>query len=155
MRRALLALALVVVGIRPLPAQQTAPAPAADQSAVVRATELDRLTDQVASELRCVVCQGLSIQDSPSALAQEMRSLVREQLATGKSPDEVKEYFVAKYGEWVLLQPKARGFNLVVYLMPVALFLGGAAFIFFTARRWTRQAPAAPADDDALEVPQY
>ncbi|MEX0907653.1 MAG: cytochrome c-type biogenesis protein CcmH, partial [Gemmatimonadota bacterium] len=61
---------------------------------IVEEVELDRQTRDVAAQLRCVVCQGLSIQDSPSSLAQEMRAVVREQLAAGKSPDEVKQFFV-------------------------------------------------------------
>jgi cytochrome c-type biogenesis protein CcmH/NrfF len=103
----------------------------------IRATELDRQVKEVASQLRCVVCQGLSIQDSPSSLAQEMRALVREQLADGRSPDEVKAYFVERYGEWVLLRPAPRGLNLLVYVLPVGMILGGAVFVFVKARQWT------------------
>lgn len=104
---------------------------------IIEETELDRQTRAVSAQLRCVVCQGLSIQDSPSTLAQEMREVVRERLAAGESPDEVKAYFVANYGEWVLLEPEPSGFNLVVYVLPVIMLLGGAAFVFVTARRMT------------------
>jgi cytochrome c-type biogenesis protein CcmH len=97
----------------------------------------------VAALLRCPVCQGEAIQDSPSELAQQMRMVVKEQLASGKSPDEVKEYFVSKYGEWILLEPKAHGFNLVLYVLPVLLVLGGAVFLVFIVRKWTAAAPAA------------
>ncbi len=72
----------------------------------------------VASQLRCPVCQGESIQESPAELAKEMRQVVREQLAAGRSSEEVKAYFVSKYGEWILLEPKAHGANLTVYLLP-------------------------------------
>jgi cytochrome c-type biogenesis protein CcmH/NrfF len=72
-------------------------------------TLLEARVREVASELRCPVCQGESIEDSPAALAQEMKVIVREQLAAGRTPDEVKAYFVEKYGEWILLRPKARG----------------------------------------------
>ena len=152
MRPALIIIALLLAA-EPADAQQV-PA-SAEPSAVIRETELDRLTKEVASELRCVVCQGLSIQDSPSSLAQEMRALVREQLELGKTPAEVKEYFVAKYGEWVLLQPKAKGFNLLVYVMPILLLVGGGAFIFFKARHWTAQSPTARPDDEVIEASQY
>ncbi|MEP6731002.1 MAG: cytochrome c-type biogenesis protein CcmH, partial [bacterium] len=80
---------------------------------IARDSALEARTSAVAAELRCPVCQGLSIQDSPSELAQSMRSLVRDQLADGKSPDQVKAYFVSKYGEWILLAPKAHGFNVL------------------------------------------
>ncbi|MEX1183585.1 MAG: cytochrome c-type biogenesis protein [Gemmatimonadota bacterium] len=116
---------------------------------IVEEVELDRQTRDVAAQLRCVVCQGLSIQDSPSSLAQEMRAVVREQLAAGKSPDEVKQFFVDKYGEWVLLQPRASGFNLLVYALPVLMLIGGAVFVGVTARRLVspaRHAQQSPGD---------
>lgn len=120
---------------------QPAPQPATTPGGIVRETELDRQVKEVSAQLRCVVCQGLSIQDSPSTLAQEMRAVVRERLEAGDSPDEVKEYFVERYGEWVLLRPKASGVNLLIYLLPVAVILGGAAFVFTKARTWTRAGP--------------
>ena len=103
---------------------------------------LEAQTSALASELRCPVCQGNSIQDSPSELAQQMRDLIRDQLRAGKTPDEVRAYFVDKYGEWILLTPKATGFNLVVYLVPLLVILGGGAVVWRTVRRLT----ASPAD---------
>lgn len=113
--------------------------PANTQAVVVEETLIDRQTREVSAQLRCVVCQGLSLQDSPSQLAQEMRAIVREKLEEGMTPAEVKAWFVEKYGEWVLLQPEPRGFNLLVYVLPVAMLFGGAGFVFFKARSWTRQ----------------
>ena len=110
---------------------------------------LDAQTTAVAAQLRCPVCQGLSIQDSPSELSQQMRNLVKEQLAAGKSPEEVMAYFVSKYGEWILLAPRARGFNLVAYGLPAVLFLSGLGFIAWIVRRWT----AAGAVDSASNPP--
>lgn len=104
---------------------------------------LEAATKSVASQLRCPVCQGVSIQDSPSELAQQMRTVVKEQLASGKSPDEVKDYFISKYGEWILLEPKAAGFNLLVYALPAVLVLGGGVFLVFIVKKWTAAAPAA------------
>ena len=106
---------------------------------------LEARTSALAAQLRCPVCQGLSIQDSPSELAQSMRSLVRDQLAAGKTPDEVKAYFISKYGEWILLAPKPSGFNLVAYAVPVLVVIVGGAMIFLAVRRWTsnRDAPLA------------
>lgn len=102
---------------------------------------LEDKTKAVASELRCPVCQGLSIQDSPSELSQQMRTVVKERLATGQSEQEVKDYFISKYGEWILLEPQAHGFNLLVYALPALLVLGGAGLIVLLVKRWT----AAPA----------
>lgn len=105
---------------------------------------LEAAVRDVASQLRCVVCQGLSIQDSPSELAREMKQIVRDQLAAGRTPDEVKDYFVARYGEWILLDPPARGFNLTVHVLPILGLLGGAVVVAVLLRRWTR----APAEEE-------
>jgi cytochrome c-type biogenesis protein CcmH len=101
----------------------------------------------VASELRCPVCQGESIQDSPAALAQEMRTIVREQLAAGRTPDEVKAYFVEKYGEWILLRPKARGWNVLVYALPIAALLFGMAVVARSTRRWAGRGDTKAGDE--------
>ena len=107
---------------------------------------LEAQTTALASELRCPVCQGNSIQDSPSELAQQMRDLIRDQLRAGKTPDEVRAYFVDKYGEWILLTPRATGFNLVVYLIPLLAILVGGAIVWRTVRRFTAATPTTPAD---------
>jgi cytochrome c-type biogenesis protein CcmH len=98
---------------------------------------IDRRVRDVASEIKCVVCQGLSIQDSPSDLAQEMREVVREQITAGRTPEQVKAFFVERYGEQILLKPPAHGFNLIVYIAPVLMLLFGAVFIYLKARSWT------------------
>lgn len=104
---------------------------------------VEAMTREVASQLRCPVCQGLSIEDSPTELAQEMRDVIRDQLAAGKTPEEVRAYFVSKYGEWVLLEPKPEGFNLAVYFLPVVALFAGGGVIVAAVRRWTRQGAVA------------
>ena len=140
--------ALVAGVVPPIAAQQTAAGAALADSGIIGERSapvsndpvLEEKTRQVASELRCPVCQGNSIQDSPSELAQEMKGVVRDQLASGKSPEEVKAYFVTKYGEWILLEPKASGFNLVAYLLPVVMVVVGSAlaigFLWLTDDRF-------------------
>ena len=118
--------------------------------AVANDSALEARTALVASELRCPVCQGLSIQDSPSELSQQMRNLVKEQLAAGRTPEQVKAYFVSKYGEWILLEPNATGFNLLVYLLPVLLVAAGIVTILSLVRRWT----AASERDAAVAGPR-
>lgn len=105
--------------------------PQADSALEVR-------TREVAGALRCPVCQGVSLDDSPSTLAQEMKSVVREQLRAGKSEEEVKQYFVQKYGEWILLEPEPSGFNLMIYLLPIGLLLAGGGTVVVLARKWSR-----------------
>lgn len=130
MRHALLTVALLLFVSWPLRAQTAA-----------RDSALDAATRAVASQLRCPVCQGLSIEDSPSELSQQMRALVKEQLRAGKSPAEVRQYFVSKYGDWILLSPPARGVDLLVYALPLLALAGGAAFVGLAVRRWSRAAP--------------
>jgi cytochrome c-type biogenesis protein CcmH len=140
-----LALWLVLALQGGTPSAQAAPQAAPQQPVVVEETTIDREVREIASELRCPVCQGLSLQDSPSELAQEMRDVIRTQLEEGKTPEQVKAFFVSSYGEWILLEPTAKGFNLAVYLLPVVAVLGGALLIFIVARRWLGQPGGAEA----------
>jgi cytochrome c-type biogenesis protein CcmH len=140
MIRLVAAAAFAVLGA----AQQPAPAVTQQPASATADSILEARTAEVASQLRCPVCQGLSIQDSPSELSQQMRSVVKDQLREGKTPDEVKAFFVSKYGEWILLEPKAKGFNVLVYALPILLVLGGLAVIALAVRKWTR-APDSPA----------
>jgi cytochrome c-type biogenesis protein CcmH len=109
----------------------------------------DETAYRIASELRCVVCQNLSVADSPSEMAAQMRAIVRERLAAGDSPEQVREYFVERYGEWILLAPRQRGFNLLVWGFPVAAVLVGLGVVAVLLRRWTRRPAAAPPRIDA------
>jgi len=129
----------------------TQPVTRAGENTPAADSVLEGRTSAVAAQLRCPVCQGLSIQDSPSGLAQSMRAVVREQLAQGRTPDDVKAYFVSKYGEWILLAPKARGFNLVAYLVPVVVVVAGVVVIGLAVRRWTGSTDGTPVDVDAAE----
>ena len=103
----------------------------------------------VAAQLRCVVCQSLSVADSPSETASQMRGIIRERLAAGESPAEVRAYFVEKYGEWILLAPPKSGFNLLVWVVPFAGLGLGLVLVAVILRRWSRKIPpGAPAGVD-------
>ena len=95
----------------------------------------------VAAQLRCVVCQSLSVADSPSETASQMRGIIRERLAAGESPAEVRAYFVEKYGEWILLAPPKSGFNLLVWVVPFAGLGLGLVLVAVVLRRWSRKIP--------------
>jgi cytochrome c-type biogenesis protein CcmH len=110
-----------------------------DSAPVVQDAALEARTREVAATLRCPVCQNLSIQDSPSQLAQDMKRVVRERLARGDTPDQVRRYFVSRYGEWVLLKPKAAGVNLSVWLLPLVALLGGATVVWLAVGRWVKR----------------
>lgn len=94
-------------------------------------------------QLRCPMCQGLSIADSNSSAARAQMDKVRELVAAGKSDPEIRDYFTSRYGEWALLDPPASGMNLLVWVLPLALLVGGGFAIARTLRRPVA-APAAP-----------
>ncbi|MGK7310970.1 MAG: cytochrome c-type biogenesis protein [Candidatus Longimicrobiales bacterium M2_2A_002] len=132
---------------------ETVPAPAARVDGGDGA--LERSYVRVARQLRCPVCQQLSILDSPAELAVEMRAVVRERLEAGDSEDEVLAYFVSKYGQWVLLDPPKEGFNLVVWLAPLVLLIGGAAVLAKVFAGWLRSSGSNEGTDGtaALDRP--
>ncbi|MGD2217976.1 MAG: cytochrome c-type biogenesis protein CcmH [Gemmatimonadales bacterium] len=147
MRLLLVALLNLPASAAALPAGGVVPVQEIADTVSVQAedSELEAQVRELAAKLRCPTCRALSVQDSPSGMAQEMRSLIRDQLRAGKTPDEVTAYFVERYGEWILLEPKAEGFNWAVWLLPVFLLLGGLAFVLLTARRWVEQGQARAA----------
>ena len=115
-----------------------APAPSPGASA----TSEERV-HAVASELRCVVCQNLSVADSPSEMANQMRGIVRERLAAGETPEQVIQYFVDRYGEWILLAPRRQGFNLLVWVFPFVAVTVGLVVVGLLIWHWRRRARAA------------
>ncbi|MFW6078252.1 MAG: cytochrome c-type biogenesis protein, partial [Gemmatimonadota bacterium] len=81
------------------------------------------------------------------------KSVVRDQLAAGRSPEQVRQYFVDTYGEWILLEPEATGFNLAVYILPVVALAAGVAIVIVVLRRWTRDATDAAVASEPSAVP--
>jgi cytochrome c-type biogenesis protein CcmH len=112
-------------------------------------------------QLRCPMCQGLSIADSGSSAARAQMDKVRELVAAGRTDQEIRDYFTSRYGEWALLEPPATGMNLLVWLLPLLLLVGGGLAIARTMRRPVAPAPAPatepeekqpPSDDPYLEA---
>jgi cytochrome c-type biogenesis protein CcmH len=101
---------------------------------------------KIAAQLRCVVCQSLSVADSPSETASQMRGVIRERLAAGETPEQVKAYFVGKYGLWILLEPPRQGFSLLVWVVPYVGLLGGLVLVGLLVRRWSRRPRTAPVE---------
>jgi cytochrome c-type biogenesis protein CcmH len=116
-------------------------------------TTVDPRVAEIARELRCPICQNLSVADSPTELATQMRALIEEKLQAGESPEAIKAYFVSKYGDWILLKPKREGFTWLVWLLPVAgLLVGAGAVVVFTRRSMAqRSQEEEPAETPAQE----
>jgi len=110
----------------------------------------------IAAQLRCVVCQSLSVADSPSETAHQMREIIRERLAGGETPAQVTAYFVEKYGLWILLSPPKAGFSILVWIVPFAGLLAGLVVVALVVRRWSRRPPPAvgeaPPTDEAMRA---
>jgi len=95
----------------------------------------------LSKELRCMVCQNQSIDDSDAPLARDLRLLVRERLKDGDSDRQVIDFLVARYGEFVLLKPRLSLHTALLWFGPPALLCGGALALFFVARRRNRRGP--------------
>ena len=91
----------------------------------LQGADLARRTQEIASVIRCPVCQGLSIADSPSEMAVNMKAQVRELLARGYTQQQIETYFERSYGQFVLLRPKFRGVNTLVWILPIVALFGG------------------------------
>ena len=102
---------------------------------------LEQRTNEVASLLRCPVCQGLSVADSPSTVAQDMKQQVRELLGRGYTQEQILAYFEHSYGQFVLQKPKFQGVSMLVWLLPVAALIFGAIVVFSKAKQ-LEQGPA-------------
>ncbi len=113
---------------------------------------LDQRVHDVASQLKCLVCQGESVADSPATLSQQMRVIIRQQLQSGKSEQEVIQYFVSRYGDRILFTPPWQGLSLLAWLVPIALLFAGIMLLFFVLRSWRTQASRASLDNDASEL---
>ena len=141
MRRLLSAL-LLAIGVM-LPALALEPGEALDDPA------LEARARAISRELRCLVCQNESIDDSAAPLARDLRRIVRERLVAGDSDEEVLDYVVARYGEYVLLRPRVKPQTWLLWFGPgLALLIGGAAIGFDVRRRAAAPAPAALSPDE-------
>ena len=110
---------------------------------------LEARAREISQGLRCPVCQNETIDESHSALAQELRIVLRERVVAGDSDAQVVDYMVARYGEFVLLRPDARGANLVLWLAAPLMLLLALGVGWATVRRRTEIAPPLSAEEEA------
>lgn len=106
--------------------------------ALAAESEVDRRTREIAEGLRCTICSNLSVADSPSQLARDMRTIIRQRVERGESREQIEQYFVRLYpNEGILLDPPKRGASLFVWGGPVLALLGGGAVLTLALVRWT------------------
>jgi cytochrome c-type biogenesis protein CcmH len=108
--------------------------------------------EAIAGDLRCPVCQGLSVADSHSPIAEAMKEDIRRRVDAGESDSAIRASYVAQYTEWVLLRPETSGVGAWVWILPLwalLLAVGGLAFAF---RRWRRQPTLSATDEDRALV---
>ena len=108
---------------------------AAPQGTPLQGAALERRTMQVSALLRCPVCQGMSVADSPSTVALDMKQQVRELLARGYTEEQILNYFEQSYGEFVLLKPKFNGVNAFVWILPLLALAIGATLVLMKVRK--------------------
>lgn len=138
MRALLFAVGLVLLAAPGIAADT----PLADPALEARARELMK-------EVRCVVCQAQSIDESDAGIAVDLRRLIREDLAAGKSEDEIRQFLVDRYGDFILFKPPFKAETLILWLGPFAMLLGGFAYLVWFLRR--RQSVVQPAGLSAEE----
>ena len=102
----------------------------------------------VASRLRCPVCQGLSVADSTSETAVTFQLRIRELVSLGYSDDQILDYFVDRYGEWILLEPPPQGLNWLIWLAPGLMAGVGLSWAAMTAVRWRKEPDEVPLPTD-------
>jgi cytochrome c-type biogenesis protein CcmH len=127
----------------------------APQGKPLAGPELDTRTQQLAAQIRCPVCQGLAIGDSPSEMAMNMKHQVRELLARGFTEEQILRYFEHSYGQFVLLKPKFQGVNSLVWILPIAVLAFGALVVFIKARKLEAPPPAAVSQEPAAPSDPY
>jgi len=142
--RTFLAIAALLLGL-------LQPAYALSPDELLKDPALEHRARAISAQLRCLVCQNQSIDDSDAPLAKDLRTLVREQLSAGKSDAEIMEYVVERYGEFVLLKPPFSMATLLLWGTPFAvLLIAGAALVL--RRRRSETVPEAPLSDAEREA---
>jgi cytochrome c-type biogenesis protein CcmH len=117
---------------------------------ILKDSALESRARALSQELRCMVCQNQSIDDSDAPLAKDLRVLVRERLSAGDSDNQVIDFLVARYGEFVLLKPRVTAHTLLLWLAPFAVVVAGALSLLAFLRR--RRDPKEEAEPASLSV---
>jgi cytochrome c-type biogenesis protein CcmH len=144
MRRALLGLVLAALAIATIPAVAVQP------DEVLRNPQLESRARLLSRELRCMVCQNQSIDDSDAPLARDLRILVRDRLVAGDTDAQVIDFLVNRYGEFVLLRPRFQWRTALLWFTPILLLLLGVVAILMAWRRASAAPRRTSAGSEAL-----
>lgn len=117
------------------------------------AEEVEAITDQISRQIRCPVCQGSAISDSPADPAVAMRNRVRELVREGYTDGQILDYYATRYGEWILLSPKAEGLNWILWTVPPILTGFGLSWLLMVVVRWSKEPDEVPLPSDVGEMP--
>ncbi len=142
MRRLFAAVLLILCAL-------ASPALAVQPNEVMKDPALEARARALSAELRCMVCQNQSIDDSEAPLAHDIRVLIRQRIATGESNDAVRAYLVSRYGDFILLKPPFEPATLLLWLSAPLTLAAGLAAIVFARRRGATATPALSADEEA------
>jgi cytochrome c-type biogenesis protein CcmH len=124
-------------------------------AAVQDETDVDIQVREIAKTLRCTVCQTENIWESGAPLAQQMRGVIRDRIALGHSTEEIRAYFLSRYGDYILMEPPKHGVNWLIWVAPFLLLLIGGIFLYKEVTHWVRDTPTPPShtepplDDEA------
>jgi cytochrome c-type biogenesis protein CcmH len=148
---------LVLVAAPSLRAAQPSPMPVsaieAPRSRPLSGAELEERTNDVGGLLRCPVCQGLSVADSPSSMARNMKTQVREKLAAGYDQEQILASFERSYGEFVRLEPPMRGVNWLIWFGPLTVLVAGGGVIAWAVKRSSRGNAGRPEGAGTSSIP--
>lgn len=140
---------LVLIAAGLLPAQAVQP------DEILKDTQLEQRARSLSAELRCLVCQNQSIDDSDAPLARDLRVIVRERLQAGDSDQEIIDFVVDRYGEFILLRPRLTAKTYLLWLAPILIFAAGlllARRLFLTRRSTVQERPAPLSAEEAHEL---
>lgn len=144
MSKGILSILVIALGVL-LQAPILSPALAVEPDEILSDPVLEQRAREVSKGLRCVVCQNQSIDESNADLARDMRLLVRDRIKAGDSNQQVVDFMVSSYGDYVLLDPPFKASTLVLWLGPVLIVLFAVAGFWFYFRREGAPAPAGGA----------
>ena len=120
-------------------------------------TPSDDEINEIAEDLYCPVCENIPLDTCGTEACEQWRGVIRDKLSEGWTEEQIKNYFVAQYGDRVLAEPPRRGFNWLIYVVPPAVFAAGVYLLYqgFLSWRKLEEEPAAPEADDEQSSEEY